>query len=147
MVVYRRLTVTASPLTERTYNKIKENIETTTTSIAERENVDEQHVAFLRWRVKTEFAQTAKEGDQIILKFNNKNKTRAYVYPPSTILEKQVIDGFVYFFHDCRDSENKKVGWTRFQSFTKRFKFDTPITGRTKSISGKDIENLMPLWI
>lgn len=138
--------ISASPLSDRTYNKIKDNVELTTTSISERENIDEKHIALLRWRINTEFSDTAKEGDQIILKFNNETKTRSYIYPPSTILERQVIGGFVYFYHDDRNSEKNKIGWTKFQSFIKTIELDKNITTRTKLISQADIDKLKPLW-
>lgn len=60
--------ISASLLGDRTYNRIKDNVEVTTTLISERENIKEEHISFLRWRAKTEFSDTSKEGDQIILK-------------------------------------------------------------------------------
>lgn len=138
--------ISASPLSDRSYSKIKDNVELTTTSISERENIEEEHISFLRWRVKTEFTDTAKEGDQIILKLNNESKTRTYIYPPSTILERQVVDGFVYFYHDSRTSEGNKIGWTKFKSLIKNMKLDKNITTRTKIISQADIDKLKPLW-
>jgi len=138
--------ISASALGERTYNKIKDTVESTTAQIAERENIDEENISFLRWRTKTEFSDTAKEGDQIILKFNNDDKTRSYVYPPSTILERQVKNGFVYFYHDDRNSGKNKVGWTRFKNFIKEIQLDKPISTRTKIISETDIKKLKPLW-
>jgi len=138
--------ISASALSEGTYNKIKDNVETTTAKIAQRKSIDEENISFLRWRAKTEFGDKAKEGDQIILKFNNDDKTRSYIYPPSTILERQVINGFVYFYHEDRNSAKKKVGWTKFKSFIKSIQLDKPITTRTKFISKADIEKLKPLW-
>lgn len=138
--------ISASLLSDRTYNKIKGNVESTIAIIAERENIEEENIGFLRWRARTEFSDTAKEGDQIILKFNNDDKTRSYIYPPSTILERQVKDGFVYFYHDDRNSAKNKIGWTKFQAFIKNINLDKPITTRTKIISEEDIKKLKPLW-
>jgi len=138
--------ISAHALGERTYNKIKDTVETKTTEIAERENIDEENINFLRWRAKTEFSETAKEGDQIILKFNNDDKTRSYVYPPSTILERQVKNGFVYFYHEDKNSDKTRVGWTRFKNFIKDIQLEKPISTRTKIISETDIKKLKPLW-
>lgn len=138
--------ISASPLKERVYDKIKANVEKTTNSISKRENIDEGDISFLRWRAKTEFGDTAKEGDQIILKFNNENKTRSYIYPPSTILKKQVVDGFVYFYHDNRNSEEIKIPWTKFQAFVKNIELEKRITTRPKTISEDDVNKLKPLW-
>jgi hypothetical protein len=138
--------ITASPIKEPTYAKIKENVEKTTASISRREKIDEDDISFLRWRSKTEFTNNAREGDQIILRFNNASKTRSYIYPPSTILEKQIVDGFTYFYHDSRNAENVKIPWTKFQAYLKRFQLEKPITTRTKIISERDLNTLKPIW-
>lgn len=139
--------ISAFPLKERSYNKIKDNIEKTTTLISKTKNINEDNISFLRWRAKTKFSQTAKEGDQIILRFNNLDKTRSYIYPPSTILKKQVVDGFTYFFHDNRGSEKSKVSWTKFQSYLKTIELEKNITSRSKNILENDVKKLKPLWI
>ncbi len=138
--------VSAFPLKERTYDKIKDNVEKTTTSISKTTKIDEDDISFLRWRAKTEFSDTAKEGDQIILRFNNSDKTRSYIYPPSTILKKQVVDGFTYFYHDNRGSEESKISWTKFQAFLKTIVLEKNITTRSKTILENDVKKLKPLW-
>lgn len=138
--------VSAFPLKERTYDKIKDNVEKTTTSISKTKKIDEDDISFLRWRAKTEFSETAKEGDQIILRFNNSDKTRSYIYPPSTILKKQIVDGFTYFYHDNRGSEESKISWTKFQAFLKTIVLEKNITTRSKIILENDVKKLKPLW-
>jgi hypothetical protein len=138
--------ISAFPLKERTYDKIKDNVEKTTTSISKTTKIDEDDISFLRWRAKTEFSETAKEGDQIILRFNNSDKTRSYIYPPSTILKKQVVDGFTYFYHDNRGSEESKISWTKFQAFLKTIVLEKNITTRSKTILENDVKKLKPLW-
>jgi PLD-like domain len=139
--------ISASPFSERTYNKIKDNVEPTLAKIAERENIEEENIRFLRWRTKTKFSNLAKEGDQIILKLDNHEKTRCYIYPPSTILERNVLAGFVYFYYDSKDSEKSKIGWTKFKAGVKKIELEKPITPRTKLISKADVEKLKLLWI
>jgi len=140
--------ISAFPLKEKVYEKIKDNVEKTTSSISKKENIEEEDIRFLRWRSNTEFSKLAKEGDQIILKLVNESKTRSYIYPPSTILKKEVIDGFAYFYHDCRNSEERKVPWTKFQVFTKNIELEKtiPATARTRTISDADINKLKPIW-
>lgn len=138
--------VSAFPLKEKAYDKIKDNVEKTTTSISKTTKIDEDDISFLRWRAKTEFSETAKEGDQIILRFNNSDKTRSYIYPPSTILKKQVVDGFTYFYHDNRNSEESKISWTKFQAFLKTIVLEKNITTRSKTILENDVKKLKPLW-
>lgn len=138
--------VSAFPLKVRTYDKIKDNVEKTTTSISKATKIDEDNISFLRWRAKSEFGETAKEGDQIILRFNNSNKTRSYIYPPSTILKKEVVDGFTYFYHEKRGLEERKVSWTKFQAFLKTIDLEKNITNRSKIILENDIKKLRPLW-
>ncbi len=138
--------VSAFPLKNRTYDKIKGMVEKTTSSISKRENIDEDDISFLRWRARTEFSDTAKEGDQVILKFNNESKTRSNVYAPSTILEKQVVDDFTYFYHENKNSEERKIPWTKFQAFIKSIDLEKGISSRTKTISENDVNKLKPLW-
>jgi len=138
--------VSASPLKERDYDKIKDNIEEATTSISKTTKIDEDDIGYLIWRAKTEFSETAKEGDQIVLRFINSDKTRTYIYPPSTILKKEVLDGITYFYHDDRGSEESKVSWTKFQAYLKTIDLEKNITTRSKTILENDIKKLKPLW-
>ncbi|MGE0931256.1 phospholipase D-like domain-containing protein [Peijinzhouia sedimentorum] len=138
--------VSAFPLKERTYDKIKDNVEKTTTSISKKTKIDEDDISFLRWKAKTKFCETAKEGDQIILRLNNADKTRSFIYPPSTILKKQVVDGFTYFYHDNRGSEESKISWTKFQAYLKTIVLEKNISTRSKTILKNDVMKLKPIW-
>jgi hypothetical protein len=138
--------VSVSPLKERAYDKIKDNVEKTTTSISKTTKIDEDDIGFLIWRAKTEFSETAKEGDQVILRFNNSDQTRTYIYPPSTILKKQVLNGITYFYHDERGSQESKVSWTSFQAYLKTIDLENNITTRSKTILENDVKKLKPLW-
>lgn len=138
--------VSATSLTDRTYDKIKEKVEEATASISKTTKIEEEHISFLRWKAKTEFSTTAKEGDQIIVKFNNADNKRSYIYPPSAILKKEVIDGFTYFYHDDRDAEEGKISWSKFQSLIKTIALEKNITTRTKTISENDISKLKAIW-
>ncbi len=134
------------PLKDRTYEKIRNSVEKTTTSISKLTKIDEDDIGFLRWKIKSKFSKTAKEGDQIILKFNNSGGTRSFIYPPSTILKKEVVDGFSYFYHDIRNSEERKVSWTMFKAFLKTNTLENRFTTRSKNILENDIVKLKPLW-
>jgi len=138
--------VSCCPLKERTYNKIKDTVGKAKSIISNRENIDEDNIGFLRLRRNTEFTDTAKEGDLIILKFNNESKTRSHIYPPSTILQKQIVDGFTYFYHDVTDSEEREIPWTKFQKIMKGLKLEKSISIRTKIISENDLNKLKPHW-
>jgi len=136
----------ASPLNERTYNKIKDTVEKTTTSISKTTEIEADDISFLRMSSNTVFSKTAKEGDQILLKFYNTNKTRIHIYPPSTILKKEVDGNFTIFYHDNRDAEERKVSWTKFQAFLKTMVLEKNMATRTKTISENDVKKLKPIW-
>ncbi len=138
--------VSAFPIKDRTYDKIKEDVERTTTVVSNETKIDEDDISFLRWKNNTEFSKAAKEGDQIILRFSNSDKTRSYIYPPSTILKKEAVDGYTYFYHDNTDSEERKISWTKFQSFLKVTALETNMTNRIKVVSENDIQKLKTLW-
>jgi len=138
--------VSAYHLKERTYEKIKENVQKTTTAISKTTKINEDHIGFLRWRAKTEFSETAKEGDQIIIRLSNSNKTCSFIHPPSTILKIEVIKGYTYFYHDDRGSEESKVSWAKFQAYLKTIDLEKNITTRSKTILENDVKKLKPLW-
>ena len=138
--------VSVFPLKESAYDKIRDNVEETTTSISKTTKIDEDDIGFLRWGVKTEFSKSAKEGDQIIIRLNNSNMTRSFFYPPSTILKKEVINGYTHFYHDESGSEERKVSWTKFQAYLKTIDFEKNITTRSKTILENDVKILKPLW-
>jgi hypothetical protein len=137
--------ISAYPIKERTYNSIRDKVEKTRHSISQKENIKEDEISFLRWPTKTEFCKTAKEGDQLIINLNNESKTRSYIYPPSTILKKDVDGRFTLFYHDDRNSEGE-ISWTKFQAAIKNLKLEKEITKRTKIISSSDIEKIKLLW-
>lgn len=138
--------VSVFPLGDRTYNKIEDKIKKTTASISKTTKIDEDDISFLRWSAKTKFRETAKEGDLIIRRFNNKGKKSSYVYPPSTILKKQIVDGVTYFYYHDQDSEERKVSWKNFQAFLKTIKLEKSITKRTRTILENDVKKIKPLW-
>lgn len=138
--------ISVFPLKDRTFNKIKETVEMTTNSISKQENINEEDIGFLRWPTKTEFSILAKEGDQLILIDNNESKTRKYIFPPSTILRKQAVNDFTYFYYDNTRSEGKKISWTKLQAFIKDIELEKNISTRTKLISENDVNKLKPLW-
>lgn len=138
--------ISASLLRERTYDKIKDIVEETTISISKSKKINEANISFLRWRGETEFTKNAKEGDQIILKFNNEDKTRSYIYPPSVILKKEVDNGFTYFYHEDKNAEQRKISWTKFQSKIKNIELEKNITGRATSLSESDIQKIKSVW-
>ncbi|MCS3801455.1 phospholipase D-like domain-containing protein [Niastella sp. OAS944] len=138
--------ISASPLKDKTYDKIKDKVEETTSSISQKTKIDEENIRFLRWRGETKFTKNAKEGDQIILKLNNEDKTRSYIYPPSVILKKEVTNGFTYFYHEDKKAEERKISWTKFQSMIKNIALEKNITARATTLSQSDIQKLKFVW-
>ena len=139
--------VTASILKERAYNKVKDKVEETTSSISKKENISEDDINFLRWEATSEFGKNAKEGDQIIIRLNNESKTRSNVFPPCTILQREIINGHVYLFHDDRNTEENKLPWSKFQELLKKTDKEIDIgKRRVKLISEEDARKIMPFW-
>lgn len=136
--------VTASELSDRVYNTIQDHVETTKTRIATQKQIEEDNIHFLRWRPTTTFGANAKEGDQVIVRY--KEGKRVYVYPPSTILRRESKDGYVYFYHDGSEVEDKKVSWTIFLNSSKRLPLRKPITTRSRSIGDEDVKHLHSIW-
>ena len=94
----------------------------------------------------TEFGKTAKVGDQIIIKLKDKNKANPVVYMPLTILEKQIINDYVFFYHDDRNSEETKISWSKFQRIVKKVIPEKLINTRTINISEEDVNKILREW-
>lgn len=133
-------------LSERAYDKVRGIVEKTTKEVSKKNNIAEDEIDFLRWKGESKFSKIAKEGDQIILRLNNKDKTRSYVYPPSTILKKEVADGYTYIYHDSRNAEKQKMSWTKFQAFLKNLNLGKTISNRTVVVLKDDFEKLITVW-
>jgi hypothetical protein len=139
--------ISALTLEDSVYEKIRKTIEIATTELSLRDNILEEHIVFLRWKLKTTFSKTVKEGDQIIVKYTNANKTRTYIYPPSTILKKQVKDGFVYlYYYENEYSEKNRINWTRFTSLIEGMELKHLLNNRSKTISEIEISKLRTFW-
>lgn len=54
--------IPAFQLKDKIYNKIKDDVERTTSSISKKENIGEENISFLRWKTNTEFSKMAKAG-------------------------------------------------------------------------------------
>lgn len=138
--------VSTHPIKDSMYEKVKHTVEKTTTIVSRSTNIEEDDISFLILKSKTKFTNTAKEGDQIILRVFNSEKTRSFIYPPSSILKKELVDGVTYFFLDDRGLEEKKVSWVKFQSFLKDHTLEKNFANRSIIISENDIQKLNKIW-
>lgn len=134
-------------INDKAYDKIRDRVEKTSNLISQEGDIDQEDIGFIKWSTKTDFSRFAKEGDEIIVKLNNESKTRSYVFPPSTILKKEIVDNFTYFYHDDRNSEENKIPWTKFQELTSKIDLKSAIGKRTKIISDDDISKIRALWV
>jgi hypothetical protein len=125
---------------ERTYKKHKDTVEKTKNAISNRENIDENDIAFILWGAK----KSPLEGEQVITRWYNKNKTQSHIYPPSTILEKQIKDGFTYIYLDNTNTEKGK-SWTIFQSLLREIGLEKSIGTRFRKISENDANKIKTL--
>lgn len=138
--------VSVYPLSDKTYEKIRTKVEDTKIEIVDQAKIANYDIGFLRWKLNTDFSDSAKEGDQIIIKSNNKSKTRSFIHPPSTILKKEVINGYPCFYHDNKYSEEQKISWSKFQLLLRGIELEKNITTRTKLISENDVKKLKSIW-
>lgn len=136
----------ANDLSDKVYETVKERVEKSKKRIAEKENLEEEDIGYLRCRGVSKFTTTVKIGDQIILNWANKGKSRRNVFPPATILRIDKVDKLSHIYYDDSNSE-KLVSWTKFKTFTKdlelELKTDKP---RTKILSDIDFKKMKPIW-
>lgn len=133
-------------LSDKVYETVKERVEESKKKIAEKENLEEGEIGYLRNRGVSKFTTNVKIGDQIILNWCNKGKSRRSVFPPATILRIEKDEKLTHVYYDDSQSE-KQVSWTKFKTFTKNLelelKTDKP---RTKILSDTDLKKMKPIW-
>jgi hypothetical protein len=71
-----------------------------------------QDISSIRWSKESTMGRTAKIGDRILVRWQNKEGTRSIVYPPSIILKRVVKGKFVYFYRPT--DELHIVSFTNF---------------------------------
>jgi hypothetical protein len=136
--------LSAYPLKERTYEKIRDKVEGTAELIAKRENIHEDNIGFIRWSTTSQFGKNAKEGDQIILRFHNESQTQSHIFPPSVILGKEKVNGYYHFHHDVSDAEERKLSWTKFLKISNGLGVD--LGKRSKTVSSEILDKLNLVW-
>jgi hypothetical protein len=129
------------PIKDKAFEKLREIVEKTSKVISKKEGIDEDDIGFIQWPAKTQFSKDIKEGDQIVIKWTNSEKTRCFVYSPSTILRKDRDSKFIQLYHDDSNSDLDKISWTQFK---KKIKFKLP--SRTRTLTDNEVEELKDLW-
>lgn len=133
-------------LSNNLYNPVRFHVEKTKKNIAETENIKEEQIGYLRCRIKSKFTKNAKIGDQIILIWSNKEKTRRIVYHPATILKIEKDENIIHIYHDDLNSE-KKESWTKFKLFIKKHSLNIKtIKPPEKFIPQSDFNKLKLFW-
>ena len=127
---------------DRTYKKHKDIVEKAINTISNRENIDEENIDFILWAAKI----LPLEGDQVIIRMYNKNKTQSHIYSPSTILEIQAKDGFNYIYYDTSNLEDEGIPWTKFQALIRDRGLEKDFSARFRTISENDVNELKSLW-
>jgi|GEM_PF-2030383 len=137
--------ISALTLKKQAYEKIKETVESTSQEIAKENNIDPFDIHFIRWKSKPGFTKEIKAGDQVILRMTNENKTRTYVYPPSTILKKEIKDGVTIVYYDNSGNGYAPITLSRFQKLVKKV-LGKSFTNRVRIVPVEEVELLMVSW-
>lgn len=133
-------------MSDKVYETVKERIEKSKKRITEKENLGEDEIGYLRCRGISKFTSTLKIGDQIILIWSNKGKSRRSVFPPATILKIEQDEKLTHIYYDDSKSENQ-VSWTKFKTLTKNLELELQTDKqRTKVISNNDLKKMKPIW-
>ncbi|OJW82197.1 MAG: hypothetical protein BGO69_16515 [Bacteroidetes bacterium 46-16] len=136
--------ISVFPLSDKLYNKISGYVEPKIEEVSKQENIETHGISFIRWRANTPFAHNIKEGDQIIMRFHNKNKTQSHIYPPVTILKKETRGGFIYLYH--RDNTENRIAWSSFATTFKKTNNKKSIGVRRRMLSSEDVQSFKKVW-
>lgn len=133
-------------LSDRTYNRVKDKIETSKQKVIDKTEFTEDDIGSIYFKSKTNFSLHAKEGDQVLMNWHNKSKTRRYVFPFATILRvDKENDETIFIYDDTKSGE--EISLTRFLSLTKDLNLEKALENpRTKELSINDAMKLKALW-
>jgi hypothetical protein len=132
------------PIGERAEAKIKDKVEQATKRISNREKIDPDDISFIQWPSNSVIGKQSKEGDQLVIKWSNKANTRTEVYPPTTILEKEMNgSSVIMYYNDTLSGE--PISWSKFKrsiaSMDLRKSF-----AKTSSLSEDEMKDMNTLW-
>lgn len=133
-------------LSDRTYNKVKDKIETSRKKVIDETEFTEEDIGSIYFSSKSNFSSLAKEGDQLIMNWHNKSKTRHYVFPFATILRvDKENDETIFIYDDTKNGE--EISLTKFLALTKNLDLEKELgKARTKELSINDAMKLKALW-
>ena len=133
-------------LSDRTYQKVKDKIETSKKKVIDKAEFTEDDVGSIYFRSKTNFSSLAQEGDQVMMNWHNKNKTRNNIFPFATILSIDKENDETIFIYDNTKSR-EKLSLTKFISLTKDLELEKSLDKpRTKELTFGDAIKLKALW-
>jgi hypothetical protein len=58
----------------------------------------------------------------------------------------QIVDGFMEFYHDIMNSEERKISWSKFMSSVKSQLIEDNYSTKTKLISESVVNKLIQVW-
>jgi len=133
------------PLGERAYEDIREKVESTTKSISKKEGLKEDDISFIRWPRVSKIAKESKEGDQLIVKFTNSNRTRSDIFPPCTLLKKEADGEFSILYYDDTNSDSA-IPQTTFKKGIAKLGISNKSFSRTRKISESELNAIHAVW-
>ncbi len=122
---------------EYTKNIVKE--------ISKNQKIYADNVNHIRFTGTRPFRTLGKEGDQILMIWEDKNK-KTHVYPFNTILRVQKIKECTRFFYDTSKTEGKEISWAKFLSKVKGVDLNRIGKFSNRELSKGEAETLRRLW-
>jgi len=138
--------ISLGDLSDREYKRVEMRIDESKRKVIANSEYSEDDINSIYFKNSTNFSSLAKEGDQILLNWHNKNRTRRNVYPFATILRIDKVHGETIIIYDDTGS-GQEVSFTKFLSLIKDLDMEKPLDKpRSKEISANDAKKLKALW-
>ncbi|MFA7379215.1 MAG: hypothetical protein WC150_02060 [Bacteroidia bacterium] len=133
-------------MSEKAFEKVEDRIENSKQKVTAKTKFTDDDLGAIYFRKQTTFSSQAKEGDQIMMNWQLKSKTRYYVSPFVTILRIDKEDDETIFIYD-NSKTDKEILFSKFLVLTKEIDLEKNLQNRrTKELSASDAKKLKDIW-
>ncbi len=138
--------VSLGDLSDREYKRVEGRIDESKMKVIEKSEYSNDDISSIYFKNSTNFSSLAKEGDQVMMNWHNKSRTRRWVFPFATILRIDRKRGETIIIYDNTGS-GEEHSLTKFISLIQDLDLEKPLDKpRSKEISANDAKKLKALW-
>jgi len=138
--------ITVVEMTDKALENVKDKLDHSIKQVTAKTAFSEDDVHTIYFGQKRRIGSLAKEGDQILIFWRNRNNTRQYIYPFATILRIDRKKEETIFVYDDTKGDDE-YSFSKFKAMIKKIDLEKPLDKpRDKELSANDAKKLKALW-